>query len=137
MDTLYTFWDNMTDYETKSVHFGGLMNSATKGSTPFRGLVLGPGVDIMKAVYELNPYKNPLQHWPLLSLSFSVSLSLSRPLVLSLSLSLALSFSLSLSLSGQVVYDIYTSDLDRYLPTYFDYTQVLPNPKTLNPNPKP
>ena len=123
----------MTDYETKSVHFGGLMNSATKGSTPFRGLVLGPGVDIMKAVYELNPYKNPLQHWPLLSLSFTLSLSL--PLVLSLSLSLALSF--SLSLSGQVVYDIYTSDLDRYLPTYFDYTQVLPNPKTLNPNPKP
>ena len=67
--------------------------------------------------------------------SRSLSLSLSLPLVLSLSLSLALSF--SLSLSGQVVYDIYTSDLDRYLPTYFDYTQVLPNPKTLNPNPKP
>eukprot|EP00439_Symbiodinium_sp_Y106_P005476 s4631_g1.t1 len=26
--------------------------------------------------------------------------------------------------STQVVYDIYTSDLDRYLPTYFDYTQA-------------
>ena len=31
MDTLYyAFWDNMTHYKTKSVHFGGLMNSATK-----------------------------------------------------------------------------------------------------------
>ena len=30
MDTLYTFWDNITHYETKSVHFLGLMNSATK-----------------------------------------------------------------------------------------------------------
>ena len=31
MDTLYTFGDNMTDYKTKSVHFLGLMNSATEG----------------------------------------------------------------------------------------------------------
>ena len=30
MDTLYTFWDNITHYKTKSVHFWGLMNSATK-----------------------------------------------------------------------------------------------------------
>ena len=30
MDTLYTFWDNITHYKTKSVHFLGLMNSATK-----------------------------------------------------------------------------------------------------------
>ena len=30
MDALYTFWDNMTRYKTKSVHFVGLMNSATK-----------------------------------------------------------------------------------------------------------
>ena len=30
MDTLYTFWDNITHYETESVHFLGLMNSATK-----------------------------------------------------------------------------------------------------------
>ena len=29
MDTLYTFWDNTTHYKTKSVHFLGLMNSAT------------------------------------------------------------------------------------------------------------
>ena len=30
MDTLYIFWDNITHYKTKSVHFFGLMNSATK-----------------------------------------------------------------------------------------------------------
>ena len=30
MDTLYTFWDNTTHYKTESVHFWGLMNSATK-----------------------------------------------------------------------------------------------------------
>ena len=30
MDTLYTFGDNIPHYKTKSVHFLGLMNSATK-----------------------------------------------------------------------------------------------------------
>ena len=30
MDTLYTFWDNIIHYKTKSVRFLGLMNSATK-----------------------------------------------------------------------------------------------------------
>ena len=30
MDTLSTFWDNITHYKTESVHFWGLMNSATK-----------------------------------------------------------------------------------------------------------
>ena len=30
MDTLYTVWDNITHYKTKSVHFLGLMNSASK-----------------------------------------------------------------------------------------------------------
>ena len=30
MDTLYTFWENITHYKTESVHFLGLMNSATK-----------------------------------------------------------------------------------------------------------
>ena len=30
MDTLYTFWDNLTHYKAESVHFLGLMNSATK-----------------------------------------------------------------------------------------------------------
>ena len=30
MDTLYTFLGNTTHYKTKSVHFLGLMNSATK-----------------------------------------------------------------------------------------------------------
>ena len=32
MDTLYTFWDNITHYKTKGVHFLGLMNSATRFS---------------------------------------------------------------------------------------------------------
>ena len=32
MDTLYTFWDNLTHYKTKSVDFLGLMNSSTKGN---------------------------------------------------------------------------------------------------------
>ena len=30
MDTVYTFGDNITHYKTKSVHFLGLMNSATR-----------------------------------------------------------------------------------------------------------
>ena len=30
MDTLYTFWDSITHYKAESVHFLGLMNSATK-----------------------------------------------------------------------------------------------------------
>ena len=30
MDTLYTFWGNITHFNTKSAHFLGLMNSATK-----------------------------------------------------------------------------------------------------------
>ena len=30
MDTLYTFWDNITHYKTESVHFLRLMNSANK-----------------------------------------------------------------------------------------------------------
>ena len=30
MDTLYTFWDNITHYKTESVHFLVLMNSATE-----------------------------------------------------------------------------------------------------------
>ena len=42
MDTLYTVWDNITSYKTKSVHFWGLMNSATKGlgsrALGFKGL---------------------------------------------------------------------------------------------------
>ena len=35
MDTLDTFWDNITHYKTESVHFWGLMNSTTK----FRGSI--------------------------------------------------------------------------------------------------
>ena len=35
MDTLNTFWDNTTHYKTKSVHFLGLTNSATKKGTTF------------------------------------------------------------------------------------------------------
>ena len=30
MDTFYTFLENITYYKTESVHFWGLMNSATK-----------------------------------------------------------------------------------------------------------
>ena len=30
MDTLYTLWGNITHFNTKSAHFLGLMNSATK-----------------------------------------------------------------------------------------------------------
>ena len=30
MSMLYTFWDHVTYYKTESVHFWGLMNSATK-----------------------------------------------------------------------------------------------------------
>ena len=30
MDTLYIFGDNITHYKTESVHFWGLINSATK-----------------------------------------------------------------------------------------------------------
>ena len=30
MDTLFTFWDDITHYKAKTVHFWGLMNSATK-----------------------------------------------------------------------------------------------------------
>ena len=30
MDTLYNFSDNISNYKTESVHFGGLMNSATR-----------------------------------------------------------------------------------------------------------
>ena len=30
MDTLCTFWDNITHYKTKSVHCWGLLDSATK-----------------------------------------------------------------------------------------------------------
>ena len=29
MDTLYTFWDDITHYKTENVYFFGLMNSAT------------------------------------------------------------------------------------------------------------
>ena len=35
MDTLYTFWQNITHYKTKSVHFLELMNSATKSRVWF------------------------------------------------------------------------------------------------------
>ena len=38
MDTLCTFWDNITHSKNKSVHFLGLMNSATKqGIAPSGG----------------------------------------------------------------------------------------------------
>ena len=37
MDTLYTFWGNITHYKTESVYFLGLMNSATRGGLAFLG----------------------------------------------------------------------------------------------------
>ena len=43
MDTLYTFWDNITHYKTESVHFWGLMNSATN-----EGVLLGCAVRNLK-----------------------------------------------------------------------------------------
>ena len=45
MDTLYSFWENITHYKTKSIHFLGLMNSATrKGSimVPLKGSIRVP-----------------------------------------------------------------------------------------------
>ena len=41
MDTLYTFWDNVTHYNINSVHFVGLMNSATKEFLPSTRLSVG------------------------------------------------------------------------------------------------
>ena len=40
MDTLYTFGDNTTDYKTESVHFLGLMNSATKFQGYYQGTII-------------------------------------------------------------------------------------------------
>ena len=44
MDTLYTFWDNITHYNIKSVHFLGLMNSATKSLLRSLGKILVLGL---------------------------------------------------------------------------------------------
>ena len=50
VDRLYTFGDNITHYKTESLHFGGLMNSATKrlktikhSTSPFIQTVSLPG----------------------------------------------------------------------------------------------
>ena len=55
MDTLYTFWVNITHYKTDSVHFLGLMNSANKIVTytifrvpKYRYSIMGP-----KTLFEL------------------------------------------------------------------------------------
>ena len=46
MDKFYTFWDNLTHHKTESVHFLGLMDSATRSIWEFpkiRGTVFwGP-----------------------------------------------------------------------------------------------
>ena len=39
MDTLCTFRDNITHFKTKSAHFLGLMNSATKRDIGVYGLI--------------------------------------------------------------------------------------------------
>ena len=36
MDTLYTFWENITHSKTESVHFLGLMNSAISKASKAR-----------------------------------------------------------------------------------------------------
>ena len=42
MDTLYTFWDNITHYKTESVYFLGLINSAIRyGVEAFFGFISG------------------------------------------------------------------------------------------------
>ena len=43
MDTLYTFGDTITHHKTESVHFWGLMNSATKniGAKIIANTILG------------------------------------------------------------------------------------------------
>ena len=38
----FTLWDNITHYKTESVHFLGLMNSATKGNAGFISATVGP-----------------------------------------------------------------------------------------------
>ena len=38
---VYTFWDSIAHYEAKSVHFFGLMNSATKSEVAGDFMVLG------------------------------------------------------------------------------------------------
>ena len=60
MDTLYTFWDNITHYETESVHFLGLVNSATKRGKKARLLlpeILKPYLETVtpKALYLISP----------------------------------------------------------------------------------
>ena len=46
MDTLYTFWDNITHSKNKSVHFLGLMNSATK----LLRCLLGSGFRVLRYI---------------------------------------------------------------------------------------
>ena len=46
MDTLYTFWDNITHSKNKSVHFLGLMNSATKKPESLRGSPLEAVIEV-------------------------------------------------------------------------------------------
>ena len=57
MDPLYTFWDNITHYRVESVHFLGLMNSATKkglgGAYGPSGFCTAPIMELLllRAVY--------------------------------------------------------------------------------------
>ena len=57
MDTLYTSWENIMHYKIKSVHFGGLLNSATKFRVwELRLRVQGFGVGAYMGVSENRGY---------------------------------------------------------------------------------
>ena len=58
MDTLYNFLDNITHYKTKSVHFWGLMNSATKRTwrtTSTAKLISGERLEALNTQSVSNP----------------------------------------------------------------------------------
>ena len=68
MDTLYTVWDNTTHYKTKSVHFLGPMNSATKnwvwelgsgcGFTSIRSSLIGVWEYCVRSVARSGVFRN-------------------------------------------------------------------------------
>ena len=63
MDTLYTFWDNITHYRTESVHFWGLMNSATKVSKVMIGVISGVILIITLLTKSHEPLSSLLRNW--------------------------------------------------------------------------
>ena len=59
MDTLYTFGDNLTHYKTESVHFFGLMNSATKLTSRLRNVTKEPQIRQALHHNSYEPFLNP------------------------------------------------------------------------------